>query len=166
MSSEFSLKIKFKELSKISKAIGKLEEKVDLSDISFRTSIGQEFGKIISEDVRNRFMASPATTSGGKVPPGVHWRELSDSYLRNRPDRLTGRVLVDSGTLMNSFQTDSSDFISRVDNQWQYTVGTKVGYSAQLQETWPHLFLHTELMNKLAKAHIDWLSKDLENVKN
>lgn len=158
----FSLKVKFKELAKLSEVIDKLGEKVELSDISFRTSVATEFGKVISEDVRNRFIVSPATTAGGKVPPGVHWRELSDSYLRNRPDRLTGRILVDSGTLMNSFQTDSSDFISQVDNQWQYTVGTKVGYSAKLQETWPFVFLHSQLMDKLAKAHIDWLTKEMK----
>lgn len=158
-----SIKIKTKELTKLTNLIEELDNRVKLSDVSFRTSLSKEFGKIVSEDVRDRFAASPSTTAGGRVPPGIQWRALSDSYLRNRPDRIQGRVLIDSSTLMNSFQTDSPMFVNRFNNQYSWEVGTTVGYSTKLQETWPFLVMHEALVKDLATAYLKWLVNKFED---
>lgn len=158
-----TLKIKTKDLTDITNLIEELENKVSLQDVSFRSSLKNKFGRIVSEDVRNRFAASPSTTMGGRVPPGIEWRPLSDSYLRNRPDRIQGRVLIDTATLMNSFQTDSPMFINRFNNQFSWEVGTKVGYSSKLQNTWPFLVFHEELVKDLATAYMKWLVKKFED---
>jgi len=160
--STLSLKITVKELAKLTNIIQELDNKVKLKDISFRTTLSDSFTRIVSEDVRKRFQASPRTTAGGNVPPGVYWRELSDAYLRNKPYRAEGRVLIDTGSLMNSFQTDSPNFINRFNNQYSWEVGTKIGYAQNLQSTWPMIFMHETLVKDLATAYLDWLINKFE----
>lgn len=163
MSDILSLKITTKELATLTNVLQELDNKIKLKDISFRTALKDGFTRILSEDVRKRFMSSPSTTQGGQVYGDVRWRELSDSYLRSRPDRLTGKVLIDSGQLMNSFQVNSPQLIARFDNQFQFQFGTKVEYAAKLQPTWPIVFMHQELKDELAEEWLKFLNKSFEN---
>jgi phage gpG-like protein len=160
--STLSLKITVKELAKLTNIIQELDNKVKLKDISFRTTLSDSFTRIMSEDVRKRFQSSPPTTQGGQVYGDVHWRELSDSYLRSRPDRLTGKVLIDSGQLMNSFQVNSPNLEARFVNQWVFEFGSKVDYAKKLQPTWPILFMHQPLADELAEEWIKFLNKSFE----
>jgi hypothetical protein len=116
----------------------------------------------MSEDVRKRFQSSPSTTQGGQVYGGVEWRELSDSYLRSRPDRLTGKVLIDSGQLMNSFQVNSPNLIAKFNNQFSFEFGSKVEYLTKLQPTWPVIFISQPLADELAEEWIKFLNKSFE----
>jgi phage gpG-like protein len=160
--SVLSLKITTKELAKLTNIIEELDNKLKLKDISFRTTLTDSFTRVMSEDVRKRFQSSPSTVQGGQVYGGVEWRELSDSYLRSRPDRVAGKVLIDSGQLMNSFQVNSPQLEARFVNQFQFVFGSKVEYANKLQATWPILFVHQELSDQLAEEWIKFLNKSFE----
>lgn len=157
-----SLKITTGQLAKLTNVIQELDNKVKLKDISFRTTLTDSFTRVLTEDVSKRFMSSPATTQGGKVYGGEHWRELSDSYLRSRPDRLQGKVLIDSGQLMNSFQVNSPNLIAKFGSQNFFVFGTRIDYAEKLQKTWPIVFLHKDLMDELAEEWLKFVIKGFE----
>lgn len=157
-----SLKITTKQLANLTNVIQELENKVKLKDITFRATLTDSFTRVLTDDVRKRFMSSPATTQGGQVHGGVYWRELSDSYLRSRPDRLQGKVLIDSGQLMNSFQVNSPNLIAKFNNQSSFVFGTKVSYADKLQETWPIVFVTPEVLDELAEEWLKFVVKGFE----
>lgn len=134
-------------------------EKTDLKNPKTKTFISSEFGKILSQAILLQFSKSPRTTEGGKVSSNVYWRELKDSYLRNRPDRVKGKVLIDSSNLMNSFQVGSSKFISRINSDGNYEVGTTVEYAKKLNYTWSIINIEEDTLEKLSKTYMEWVTK-------
>lgn len=156
------LKISAKELEKLTQALEKLEGKTKLSDISFRTRLGTKFSEVLAKDVRKRFMSSPPTTSGGQVYGDAYWRALSDSYLRSRPDRIGGQVLIDTTQLMQSFSVGSPMMISEFENQFSYKYGSRIKYAERLQKTWPIVFFHQRLLDELGDVYLKWLIETLE----
>lgn len=160
MEKKLTFKITFKELTRVIKNTSELKERFDLKNLSFRTELATSFTRVLSEDVRKRFMSSPSTTQGGSVYGNVQWRELSDSYLRSRPDRVQGKVLIDSGELMNSFQVGSPNLIARFNNQFSFEYGSSVEYAEKIQKTWPIVVFHPPLVEELLEEWIKFLNKD------
>jgi hypothetical protein len=158
-SGTLELKINFKEIRDLSEKFKELEGKVKLSDISFRTTLKDDFSKVFEEDVRKRFMSSPSTTSGGRVFGDVYWRALSDSYLAKRPDRVQGQVLIDTTQLMQSFRLGSPNLVAEFTNNYQFKFGTRIKYAEELQKTWPIVFIHQGLLEELGKAYNNYLVK-------
>lgn len=162
MAKGLELKIKSKELKEVFDKWQKLSDRAALKTPQFRTQLKGKFEEIFVEDLSKRFLSSPSTIQGGNVHGGAYWKTLSDAYLLKRPDRVTGKVLIDSTRLQKSFTVGSSELISEFSNQYEFKFGTKVDYAKKLQKTWPIVFLHRDLVNQLAKAYVDWLVLDLK----
>lgn len=163
MTKGLELKITTSELKKLFKTWQELPNKASLARPQFRASVKSRFEKVFAEDIQKRFLSSPSTTTGGKVYGDVTWRALSDSYLARRPDRLKGQVLIDTQRLKNSFVIGSSEMISELSNQNLYKFGTRVDYAAKLQKTWPIVFLHKELLDKITNTFVEWLLLDIKD---
>jgi hypothetical protein len=163
MADYLTLKVEYKEIRKLSEKFQEMQDRVTSNNLSFRTSLKDKFTKILSDDVRKRFLSSPSTISGGRVYGDVYWRALSDSYLAKRPDRQRGVVLVDTGALRDSFQMESPDLISRFTNQYEWQFGSRISYGNKLQKTWPIVFFTTDVLRQLGEAYNEWLVEKFED---
>jgi phosphatidylserine decarboxylase len=67
-----------------------------------------ESGRVIQNEVAKVFQSSPSTTSGGTVYGGKTWKSLSEAYLKQRPDRASGQIYIDTGALLRSLQVGGS----------------------------------------------------------
>jgi hypothetical protein len=151
--------IKLEEFEKVEGKLTRFEERLALTKSSDQQALSDSFALIMTEDVRERFMSSPGTTTGGNVYGGVYWRKLSDSYLLRKPERANGKVLIDTTRLMSSFKIDSGELVSEFTDQYTYKFGTQVPYAEKLQKTWPVVVFHQELMVKLRDAYLSWAYK-------
>jgi hypothetical protein len=61
-------------------------------------------------DVDERFNSAPSTTSGGPVYGGATWVALSESTLKGNPRRRSGKLLRDTGELLQSFTSSGQIF--------------------------------------------------------
>lgn len=152
-----NIQINFKELKKITRWTASLEEKLTLADERDKQLLADRLKAVMSEDLALRFGSSPATTQGGQVYGDVFWKPLSESYLKNRPERVQGRIYIDTGELMRSFDVNSSHIVSEFDKDLKYNFGTRIPYAEKLNEMRPIVVLHQELLDKLAKEFLDWL---------
>lgn len=59
---------------------------------------------LAEDDFKARFRSSPSTTASGEVYGGARWARLSEAYLARRPDRKTGKQLIDTKELSKSFR--------------------------------------------------------------
>ena len=151
--------IKFESLEKLEKRLKRLEEKVSLASPIDRQALSDSFGLVMTQDVQKRFASSPTTSTGGMVHGQVFWRKLSDSYLLKKPERVNGKVLVDTTRLMSSFKVESPELISEFVSDYSYNFGTRVPYAEKLQKTWPIVVFHQEVMVELRNAYLNWLYK-------
>ena len=69
---------------------------------------------LAEEDFKQRFKSSPSTTSSGEVYGGTRWQRLSEAYLASRPQRKTGKQLLDTKELSKSFRRGQPGNIARV----------------------------------------------------
>jgi hypothetical protein len=144
------------------KRINRIRKRVQLEDDKYINELADIFGSIMREDLRLRFGSSPPTTAGGTVYPDIYWRQLSDSYLLSRPDRATGQIYIDTGRLKESLTTNNAENVSEFRGE-AYFFGTSVPYAEPLQEYRTILIFHQELIEKLTKAYVAWLTEDLNN---
>lgn len=151
--------IKLEEFEKVEGKLTRFEERLALTKMADQQALSDSFALVLTEDVRERFMSSPSTTTGGNVHGGVYWRKLSDSYLLRKPERVNGKVLIDTTRLMSSFKIDSPELISEFSDQYTYKFGTQVPYADKLQKTWPVVVFHQELVTKLRDAYLSWAYK-------
>lgn len=151
--------IQFESLEKLEKRLKRLEEKVSMSRAIDRQALSDSFGLVMTQDVQKRFASAPTTTTGGMVHGQVFWRKLSDSYLLKKPERVNGKVLVDTTRLMSSFKVESPELISEFVSEYSYQFGTEVPYATKLQKTWPIVVFHQEVMVELRNAYLNWLYK-------
>lgn len=151
--------IKLEEFEKLEGKLTRFEERLTLIKPVDQQALSDSFALVLTEDVRERFMSSPGTTTGGNVYGGVYWRKLSDSYLLRKPERANGKVLIDTTRLMSSFKIDSPELISEFSDQYTYKFGTQVPYAEKLQKTWPVVVFHQELVTKLRDAYLNWAYK-------
>lgn len=117
---------------------------------------------IIREDIAKRFQSSPSTTSGGMVYGGVYWRALREGYLRSRPDRAMGKVLIDSGVLRDSLVIPNAPGSYVNYDGGSIELGTNVEYAEELNRTWSILFFHDGLMEKIVNWIIQYYTEDKE----
>jgi hypothetical protein len=144
------------------KRINRMRRRVELEDSKDITQLNDIFGAIMRDDLKARFGSSPPTTSGGTVYPNIYWRQLTDSYLRQRPERLTGQIYIDTGRLQESLTKVGPENISEIRGQ-AYFFGTTVPYAEKLQSYRTILVFHPDLIEKLNKAYIAWLIEDLDS---
>ena len=116
---------------------------------------------ILRNDVLRRFLTSPPTTSGGIVHGGAYWRALKEGYLRSRPDRVLGQVLIDTGAMRDSFLPFAPN------SYVEYTTDTIIfgsddGKIEELNDTWAILFFHEELMEKISRWIVQYYTEDKE----
>lgn len=162
MAKGLELKLNTSELKKVFEKWQDLPNRASLAKPEFRNTLKNKFEDVFAKDLQQRFLSSPPTTQGGQVYGGVYWRELSDSYLLKRPDRVQGQVLVDTQRLKNSFVVGSSEMISEFGNQYSYRFGTRVPHSVKLNKEWPIIFFHPKLLEELSKTFVDWLLLDVK----
>lgn len=65
-------------------------------------------------DFKAKFKSSPATTASGEIYGGSRWPRLSEAYLARRPDRKTGKQLLDTRELAKSFRRGQPGNIATV----------------------------------------------------
>ncbi|HEY9657678.1 MAG TPA: hypothetical protein V6C65_04375 [Allocoleopsis sp.] len=119
------------------------------------TEAGEDIVTMIRDDVKLRFQSSPAPGMGGMVYGDVYWRPLREGYLLNRPDRRSGQILIDSGTLKRSVTEDTPESYTEI-NEEEIIVGTRVPYAERLQREFPFMFWHPILLDRVSKHLADW----------
>lgn len=115
---------------------------------------------IVREDVKQRFISSPNTETGGVVYGGKYWNPLSKSYLASHPERLGGQIYIDSGNLKDSFTIEGhADNVSDF-NGTTIEIGSKVPYANKLQSMRPIIFWHLILEQQVAEYLLKWVSEN------
>lgn len=138
---------------------GKLLRKLRGESLEDQTRLKNKLTKVMSEDVKKRFSSSPSTVQGGYVHGGVHWKPLSESYVANNPTRQQGRIYIDSGALMRSFEINSPNLISDFSNNKIFEFGTSVPYAKKLDKTRPIVFFHEDLLNVITETYLEWATE-------
>lgn len=106
---------------------------------------------ILQQDVDDRFLAAPATETGGGVLGGERWEALSEAYLVARPERLGGQILRDTGELMQSMTASGSPYQVFSITEAELVFGTALIKALGLQRLRPFLFWHPQLIQKVAE---------------
>jgi phage gpG-like protein len=122
--------------------------------------IAREIRQVVLADVDERFSRAPSVETGGVVYGGVFWPPLSPSSLAQRPERIGGQLLRDTGELQQSF-TASGAIFKR--GPGEVVVGTALPKARGLQfgVFWgveipelarPMLFMHDQLADDVMEA--------------
>lgn len=139
------LEIDTSELDKLTKKLGGIKVKAqDIQDAS------EGIRLLMQEDVDLRFQNAPNTMTGGEVYGGGYWRELSEGYLRQRPDRVNGQLLRDTGELLQSMTVSGHPYHVFSSTESEIVFGTALGKAQKLQRDRPFLFWHPILLEKVA----------------
>jgi hypothetical protein len=115
---------------------------------------------IAADDVAKRFNSSPSTTGGGNVWGGVYWKPLSEAYLKQRPERASGKLLIDTGELRKSFVPGDQNNGSRVEGKTAI-IESKLPKARGLQKDRPIVFIHPDLVEEISTQWEKKLKKDL-----
>jgi hypothetical protein len=99
------------------------------------------------------------------VHGNVQWKALSESYLAGRPDRVQGRIYIDTGNLMRSFDINSPELIANFEEGMTFNFGTRVAYADKLDSMRSLVFLHDELLEELSETFLEWALEVPENNK-
>jgi len=147
------LEIDFTDLNRFAQRIGNVT--IRAQDIRYAA---EGIRIRIQIDVDNRFLNAPATTTGGTVPGGAYWVELSEAYLNDNQRRLDGQILRDTGELQQSLTDRASPYnIFEVSPQ-EFVFGTALLKAAYLNQYREFLFWHPTLLNEIAQYIIDSVS--------
>lgn len=160
MSLEFEINLE--ELDTLQEYIDQLEKKIDLEDFEVQSSLLEKLQAVLFEDLQKRFASAPPVTLGGVVYGGATWNALSDSYLRSRPDRLNGRIYIDTGALKNSLVSLTPDTISSFESSTEFKFGTRIPYAEKLQKLRQIIYWHPELLQKIAEVYLNFLVENKE----
>lgn len=112
--------------------------------------LARDTALIIQSDVDERFDTAPSTTSGGTVYGGRQWAELTPAYLKANPRRQGGKLLNDTGELLQSFTAGGAGNIFNSTAQ-AIEFGSGLAKAAGLQEKRPMLFAHPELIEQVTE---------------
>ncbi len=149
------LEIDTEELSKITQRLGGI--KVKASDIRVASN---GIRLLLQEDVDLRFQNAPNTNTGGKVYGGTYWRELSETYLRQKPYRSDGQLLRDTGELLQSMTIDGHPYNIFSATNSEIVFGTALVKSRKLNRDRLFIFWHPILVEKVANFLINYLTND------
>lgn len=159
------IKIKADDLKELEFWAEAISSRLNFSSLEERDALKERLQKVMSEDVQKRFASSPSTVQGGYVTGGEYWKPLSESYLRNRPERASGKIYIDTQNLMRSFNVGSPTNISRFDDSFTYEFGTTVPYAEKLQNLRQIVFFYDELLDKIAEQFLEWVIELPEDTK-
>ncbi len=113
---------------------------------------------ILQEDVDLRFQNAPNTLTGGRVYGGAEWRELSETYLRQKPYRSDGQLLRDTGELLQSMTIAGHPYNIYAVNESEIVFGTALVKAERLNRDRPFLFWHPVLLEKVATFIINYVN--------
>jgi hypothetical protein len=116
---------------------------------------GQGIRLIVQADVDRRFAESPSTETGGEVWGGEYWNPLGAKYLQDRPERLGGQILRDTGELQQSFTAEAYR-VYQVDGE-ELTFGTALPKAGRLHRDRSLIFWHPVLLEQVAEYLALWL---------
>ncbi len=131
------------ELAKLNQTIASLALKAE--DMN---AIAPGIRILLVEDVDLRFDSSPIVERGGTVYGGEYWAPVQGRYLRDRPDRLGGQLLRDTGELQQSFSADLGYY--GVTDSSSIEFGSILPKAGRLNRKRPIVFWHPELLAKVA----------------
>ena len=143
----------------LEKFIETLQERVNLDKAEVRQNLAEKMQEIMFQDLQLRFASSPPTVLGGRVYGDVTWQALSDSYLRKRPDRLQGKIYIDTSALKNSLVSINTNNISEFEGT-TYKFGTRIPYAEKLQKYRQIVFWHPELLEKISSLYAKFAIQD------
>jgi phage gpG-like protein len=155
MSLEFS--VETKKLEEMQEYLNQLEKRIDLEDLRIQQELSKRLQTVMFRDLEKRFASSPPTVLGGTVYGGSNWRALSDSYLRNRPDRAQGKIYIDTGALKESLVSLTPNTISSFESGTEYKFGTRIPYAEKLQKMRQIIYWHPELVEEIAQVYLDFV---------
>jgi hypothetical protein len=140
------LRIDSRGLDELSNLFAEMEGRVvDWSDA------GDGVGTIVRDDFRLKFLSSPSTEVGGNIWGGEYWRPLENGYLKSRPDRRTGQVLIDTGETMKAFTTENYDGNITDIGEGEMTFGADLDHLERLEKTWKIAFWHPALLDRVSR---------------
>lgn len=139
-----------------------LDEKLEKFERKDNLRLQEGIVEIIRNDIMQRFLSSPSTTSGGVVHGEAYWRALKEGYLRQRPDRALGQVLIDTGRLKDSLTIPGApgSYVTYGGDSIEF--GTDVEYAEELNKTWNILFFHLGLMEKITRWAVQYYVENKE----
>jgi len=116
--------------------------------------LARDTALIVQGDVDERLATAPSTTSGGRVYGGAEWPALTEAYLKSNPRRVSGKLLNDTGELLQSFSVGGK---GNVFNSTKDAVefGSALVKAAGLANKRPLIFEHQELTEQVTEL---WLA--------
>lgn len=125
--------------------------------------IERELGEIQREELRLRFLSSPATEIGGIVYGEVYWNRLSDWYLNQVPRRRKGQIMIDTQKLKIDATTEGAGNTSRVEDDGSYSFTINTDYAAKQDEMRKLLFWSEGLLQKTEDIILNYLIEETRN---
>lgn len=146
-------------------AIANLERVSEYSEMptDMQNRLLRGIAQIVREDIERRFAASPKTPAGGYVyPVTVFWKALSESYLRNNPDRRTGQVYIKTGKTRDSLIMENANGnLTNIDPQnGTVEVGSTLDHVDQLHKSREIYVDHLELRNLITEYIKKFMSEE------
>lgn len=120
-------------------------------------AIQRELDDIQREELKLRFLSSPATEVGGVVHGDVYWNRLSNWYLNQVPRRRKGQIMIDTGRLKNDAITPGSgNGSSFSQNNYEFHLNTPY---AEKQDAMRQLLFWSEgLLQKTEAAIVNYIA--------
>jgi hypothetical protein len=147
-----SIKFDLEELSELEGYYTDLQQRAqDLRPIQ------RELDDIQREELKLRFLSSPATLTGGVVHGDVYWNRLSDWYLNQVPRRRKGQIMIDSGRLKNEATNEGSGNSSSL-NQNSYEFKLNTPYAGKQDTMRQLLFWNEGLLQKTEAAILNYIN--------
>ena len=119
-------------------------------------AIEQELGDLQRQELKLRFLSSPATEVGGIVHGEVYWNRLSNWYLNQNPRRRGKQIMIDTQRLMRDSTVDGSGNTSRVEgNRYEFSINTS--YAQKQHDLRSLLFWSEGLLEKTEAVVLDYI---------
>ena len=150
------VEIKADDLKELEGWAQEIQERLSFATQAQQEKLKKRLQKVMSDDLQKRFASSPSTTQGGYVEGGEYWKPLSESYLAANPSRAQGRIYIDTGELMRSFQVGSPNLVSQFTDSLTYDFGTRIPYAKELQNLRQIVFFYDKLLDDLALEFLEW----------
>jgi hypothetical protein len=151
------IKIKADDFEQLQFWVEEISTRLNFVTLEQQDKLKERLQKVMSEDLQKRFASSPSTVQGGFVQGGEYWKPLSESYLRNRPERVSGKIYIDTQNLMQSFNVGSPTNISTFSDQLTYEFGTRIPYAEKLQSMRQIVFFYDALLDQIAIQFLEWV---------